>query len=52
MTAAEKAMQDIQALLEQHYAGNIFSPDVVGGVSRIVGRYAMDRIGESPNGNH
>lgn len=47
MSAAEKAMQDITALLEQHYAGNIFSPDVIAGVSRIVGRYDMERIGET-----
>ena len=47
MTAAEKAMQEIQALLEQHYAGNIFSPDVIAGVSRIVGRYDIERIGET-----
>lgn len=45
-------MQDIQAVLEQHYAGNIFGPDVVSGVSRIVGRYAMERIGEGSNGDH
>lgn len=47
MTAAEKAMQDITALLENHYAGNIFSPDVIAGVSRIVGVYDVERIGES-----
>lgn len=47
MNAAEKAMQDITALLEEHYAGNIFSPDVINGVSRIVGRYDIERIGES-----
>ncbi len=51
MTAAEKAMQDIQTLLEQYYACNIFGPDVIGGVSRIVGVYDMDRIREVPNGN-
>lgn len=45
-TAAERAMTDITALLEQHYAGNIYSPDVINGVSRIVGRYDMERIGE------
>lgn len=51
VTAAEKAMQDIQTLLEQYYACNIFGPDVIGGVSRIVGVYDMDRIREVPNGN-
>ena len=49
MTAAEKAMQDIAALLEQHYAGEVAMTevDVVMAVNRIVGRYDIERIGET-----
>ena len=37
--AAEQAMCEIQALLDEHYAGRIFLPDVLNGISRIVGAY-------------
>lgn len=49
MTAAEKAIQDITALLEQHYSGEaaMTEVDVVMAVNRIVGRYDMERIGET-----
>lgn len=49
MSAAEKAMQDIEALLEQHYSGEVTMTevDVVMAVNRIAGRYDMERIGET-----
>ena len=49
VNAAEKAMQDITALLEQHYSGEVAMTevDVVMAVNRIVGRYDMERIGET-----
>ena len=46
MSAAEKAMQDITAILEEHYAGRTFSHEALNGISRIVGRYDIERIGE------
>lgn len=48
-TPAEKAMQDITALLEQHYSGEatMTEVDVVMAVNRIVGRYDIERLGHA-----
>jgi len=47
MTAAEKAMQDIEAALDVHFSNG--SADAIGAlhsIAQAVGRYKMERIGE------
>lgn len=46
MTAAEKAMQDIQALLDGYSKEWRREIDVVMDLHRIVGAYSVERIGE------
>ena len=46
MTAAEKAMQDINALLEEHYSVRLGRTETLAAISRIVGAYEIERIGE------
>lgn len=45
MTAAEKAMQDIGAALDEFYAGSIHSVDALNRVARANGGYMMERTG-------
>ena len=47
MTAAEKAMQDIESALDVHFSNG--SADAIGAlhsIAQAVGRYKMERIGE------
>jgi hypothetical protein len=48
MTAAEKAMQDIKALLDGYFSdtSRIVEVDVVMHLARIVGAYDVERIGD------
>lgn len=47
MTAAEKAMQDIGAALDQFFKGNITSVDALNAVAQANGAYSIEHIGES-----
>ena len=46
MTAAEKAMRDIGALLAAHISGKRGALEVINDLHRVNGAYSVERIGE------
>jgi len=46
MTAAEKAMEDIGAALDEFYRGDTWEPSTINAIARIAGAYSVERIGE------
>lgn len=49
MSAAEKAMQDITAVVDRWSRGARNEVEVILAISRIVGRYDIERIRDSAN---
>jgi hypothetical protein len=47
MTAAEKAMQDVDAALERYISGERSELRALNDIARVVGRYNMEHIGEA-----
>ena len=46
MTAAEKAMRDVDAALERYISGELAENRALMEVARVVGAYSVERIGE------
>jgi hypothetical protein len=46
MTAAEKAMQDVDAALERYISGERSELRALNDIARVVAAYSVERIGE------